>query len=213
MVHKKVMLSPTIRNTCICTCTRIVVVRSHIMDPNFDLYQLGELCENDNITVTQLDILPTQDLFKIESNQAVNRRFSTVDVVTEADLSRRREERVPRSTRKQNSWGMSVYEGWAVWRNTQLQTMLNDNGTVPLNLTTTSLVDLDYWFSRFIIECRRKDGKPYPPSTLYNIASSIQRTLREQYGRNDVNLYDQKDPSFAVSISASDLRSKLFCHS
>ncbi|WAR16133.1 LOW QUALITY PROTEIN: hypothetical protein MAR_030727, partial [Mya arenaria] len=57
----------------------------------------------------------------------------------------------------------------------------------------------------------RKDRSPYPPSTLYNLTNSIQRTLREEsrllgvknvlckayvHGRPDINMLDKGDSTF-----------------
>ncbi|XP_053406126.1 uncharacterized protein LOC128559095 [Mercenaria mercenaria] len=67
---------------------------------------------------------------------------------------------------------------------------------------------MDYWLSRFIIECRRKNGKPYPPSTLYNTSASIQRELWEVYGRTDVNILDKKDAHFSEFRKQLDSRMK-----
>ena len=41
-----------------------------------------------------------------------------------------------------------------------------DTGAVPVFLADQSLASLNYWLSRFVIECRRKDGSPYPPNTI-----------------------------------------------
>ena len=41
-------------------------------------------------------------------------------------------------------------------------------GFTPKNAT------LNYWLSRFVVECRRGDGKAYPASTLYQLLAQLQ---------------------------------------
>lgn len=86
--------------------------------------------------------------------------------------------------------------------------MLGDEGLVPIELWNQSLACMDFWLCRFIIECRRKDGSPYPPNTLYNISASIQRTLRDIYGRNEVSILDEADINFADFRKQLDARMK-----
>lgn len=103
---------------------------------------------------------------------------------------------------------MLCYKEWAEWRNTQAETLLGDSGLVPATSGNQSLYSMDYWLSRFIKECRRKDGSPYPPNTLYNIAASIQRTIRDVHGRSDVNMFDFKDTHFTEFRKQLDSRMK-----
>ena len=34
---------------------------------------------------------------------------------------------------------------------------------------------LNFWLSRFVVEARREDGKPYPASTIQNIMTGLYR--------------------------------------
>ena len=43
------------------------------------------------------------------------------------------------------------------------------------------------WLSKFILEVRRRDGKPYPPQTLYSIICGLMRYVREL--RPDINFF------------------------
>lgn len=171
-----------------------------------DGFSLTQLCELNDVTITELNSLPTRDI--LESKTSITKRFNNVKVATEEQLQQRRIEWIPVKTRKQNSWAMSCYVEWAEWRNTQAETLLGDGGLVPATLGNQSLYSMDYWLSRFIIEWRRKDGSPYPPNTLYNIAASIQRTLREVHGRSDVNMFGLKDTHFAEFRKQLDSRMK-----
>lgn len=51
---------------------------------------------------------------------------------------------------------------------------------VPEDINNASVDELNFWLSRFVVECRRDDGKPYPPNSLYNIMAGIQRFLRQK---------------------------------
>lgn len=70
-----------------------------------------------DVTITQSDCLPTQELFSVLEVKNVG-RYANVTPATTADLERRKIERLPKSTRRQNCWAISVYEDWAKWRNT-----------------------------------------------------------------------------------------------
>lgn len=57
-----------------------------------------------------------------------------------------------------------------------------------------SFQDMDFWLQRFISEIGRKNGSPYPPQTLQNIAAGLQRYLREKSMR--VNFFQANDETF-----------------
>ena len=61
--------------------------------------------------------------------------------------------------------------------------------------------------SRFVKEATRQDGKPYPPSSLYNIVAAIQRFLREK-GHPDISFFDVKAPEFDLLRKSLDARMK-----
>ena len=66
--------------------------------------------------------------------------------------------------------------------------------------------ELNYWLSKFIMEIRRQDGTDYPPNSLTNIISGIQRQLREN-GRN-VNFFKKEDNEFLRLRQSLDSRMK-----
>ena len=101
--------------------------------------------------------------------------------------------RIPKNTNKANEWALKVYEQWASFRRDQMDTLLSDV-TLPLHLTDGTNCELNYWLSKFIMEIRRQDGTDYPPNSLTNIISGIQRQLREN-GRN-VNFFKKGDNEF-----------------
>ena len=61
--------------------------------------------------------------------------------------------------------------------------------------------------SRFVQEVKRKDGNPYPPSTLVRLVSGIQQYLREN-GRAAVSFFDEKDATYDILRKSVDAKMK-----
>ena len=53
--------------------------------------------------------------------------------------------------------------------------------SVPADLGTTPVEELNYWLKRFILEVMRGDGKPYPANSLYSISTGLLRHFREDF--------------------------------
>lgn len=92
----------------------------------------------------------------------------------------RQSDAVPKKTKQNNNWSVStsIWKEWAANHNECPATKSEPGFPIPLNvglITDYSL--LDYWMQRFVLEIRRKDGKPYPPSTLTQIVNGIQRLV------------------------------------
>ncbi|CAG2239147.1 unnamed protein product [Mytilus edulis] len=62
--------------------------------------------------------------------------------------------------------------------------------------------------AHFIQECRRVDTSPYPPNSLVQLASGIQRYLRTDCNRNDVSLFEKDSSTFAFFRKCLDSRMK-----
>ena len=104
-------------------------------------------------------------------------------------------------TRKQNTWACNIWDEWATWRNTQGNNhMLYKHGWIINEMLNGFLdeVKLGFWLAKFVLEIKRKDGKDYPPQTLRQICSIIQRALRNgQYGQNcNLEIFNKKDRHF-----------------
>ena len=67
---------------------------------------------------------------------------------------------------------------------------------------------IDYWLGIFVLEARRRDGKPYPPNTLYNIIAGIQRYYRIEQKRPDLTFLDDKNHWFSTFREKLDSRMK-----
>ena len=159
---------------------------------NFEL----ETDELDEI-LKDIDVITNDD-------KAKNLRFGPS--VSSEDLNKRNLERIPKKTKSQNDWSMAVWREWAVFRNTKLETISDENFPIPVDISGTDIKTLDYWLCRFIIEVRRKDGSPYPPNTLYNIACGIQRYLGDTCNRQDLSFFKKDCKDFHQFRAAIDSR-------
>lgn len=92
---------------------------------------------------------------------------------------------------------MALWREWAENRNLQPETASEPGFPIPTEIDKfQSFAEMDFWLQRFICEIRRKNGQPYPPSTLQNIAASIQRYLRTEKSMQ-VNFFKSDDQTFA----------------
>ena len=68
---------------------------------------------------------------------------------------------VPSNTTKSTSWDLRVFRAWREQRNKRVAEQC------PENLLEQPAVDrLNYCLSRFVVDVRREDGKPYPPASI-----------------------------------------------
>ena len=54
---------------------------------------------------------------------------------------------------------------------------------------------LNRWLSRFVAEVRRADGEAYPPRTIHQLLSGLQRSMLDRYPTAPKFL-DRQDPRF-----------------
>ena len=80
-------------------------------------------------------------------------RFRTV---TNDQLKIAIKKRIPKGTQKSTNWGMNMWCAWC------------DERKVEENIVEMSSNRMNSLLSRFVQEATRQDGKPYPPSFLYN---------------------------------------------
>jgi hypothetical protein len=88
-----------------------------------------------------------------------------------------------------------VYRVWAEYRNTKIETAVDEYSS--LTFKTTSVKEVDYWLTRFILEARRGDGKPYPANSLYNIATGLLRHFKDDLRRFHLNILAKIDANFS----------------
>ena len=111
---------------------------------------------------------------------------------------------MPVKTRQQADWSVAL---WLEWRLNRIKNGENSVDSPP-RLCDISTEEMSSWLSMLVVEIRRKDGKPYPASTLKHILAGIQRHLRNE---SNVKINFFKDPSFSLLRMDSrmkDLRSE-----
>jgi len=98
-----------------------------------------------------VELIPTQQLFF--QRDVKTERYAAP--VNEEELKQKFLESIPKKTRDNNKWGLKVWTEWAVHRNAQPETYM-ENPTffpVPLDLSTVKEDRMNYWIARFITEC------------------------------------------------------------
>ena len=75
------------------------------------------------------------------------------------DLEKQKNERIPKKTRRNNLFFMSVWRAWANSGNFKQETLLEKFKTVPVVLDAITKEELSFWMCRFVKEARRKDVK------------------------------------------------------
>ena len=111
-----------------------------------------------------------------------------------------------RNSRYNNAFAVKVYQQWANNRNLQPMNMKDRYYVVPEDINNASVDELNFWLSRFIVECRRYDGKLYPSNSLYNIMSGLQRFLREK--NPQISFFDKSNADFDDLRKTLDARMK-----
>ena len=95
--------------------------------------------------------------------------------MTESQITAAQKDSVPVNTKKSTNWAVNVWRDWSEYRK---QTCSAPNEHPP-HILTCQVSELNNWLCRFVLEVRRKDGKPYPPSTLHQLCCGILRYVRD----------------------------------
>ena len=114
-------------------------------------------------------------------------------LVTQSQITAVQNSGVPVNTKKNTSWAVNVWTQWADYRRHRCPT------ECPPHLLTIQTCELNDWLCRFVLEVRRKDGKPYPPNTLDQLCCGILNVVVR------INSYLQKILC-RVLITSSSLR-------
>ena len=115
---------------------------------------------------------------------------------------------IPKNTEKATSWALHVFTEWWSQRNK------SSKEKCPETLLERPSTDsLNYRLSQFVIQCRCEDGKPYPPSTIFNILAGLYRYSRGcvRSPQGYPNFMNRKDPNFrdltgAIQVQYRELR-------
>ena len=113
-------------------------------------------------------------------------RFQKPTTVNE--IEQRERDRIPKKTRQSTGWSVNVYRAWDEFRNTHIETLGDEYRSVPVDLGTTPVEELNYSLTRFILEVMRGDGKPYPANSFHSISTGLLRHFLEDLKRYDLNI-------------------------
>ena len=115
-------------------------------------------------------------------------------------------EGIPKKTKYNNNWSVNIWREWARQRNKLPETAQEKYQKVPEKLEKVTFAELEFWLSRFIVEVRKKDGTLYPSRTLEGIISGIQRHMRDELGRREMNIWSKDNPAFETFRMDMDVR-------
>ena len=112
-------------------------------------------------------------------------------------------------TERSTAWAIGVFNQWIDQRR-----QLSPEDACPedfLESRHSEDVDaLQKWLCRFVVEARKQDGEPYPPTSLQNLLSGILRYMRNLHG-DTPDFLSRKDWRFrelrgTMERTFSDLR-------
>ena len=98
------------------------------------------------------------------------------DPISDDKLKEKFRESISKKTRENTKYASSVWNGWILYREAKLETLL-EQFDLSKCLSSVPYNEFDFWPSKFVAVCRRKEGKPYPPNTLSQIIAGLQRHL------------------------------------
>ena len=93
---------------------------------------------------------------------------------SDAEVDQLRRQGIPANTLKGTKWAVNVWRDWTAYRWSVCHPL-----DFPPHLYVCSNEELNRWLSKFVVEVRRKDGKPCPPQSLYQICCGLLRYVRE----------------------------------
>ena len=173
------------------------------LDSSFDMTLPGIVLD-ESVDAEDLLCIPTQGLLSPLITPSSENRFA--NPVSESDLQKCKNAAIPEKTRQNDRWALSIWCEWARYRNSLMESMVDPKYPVNDDLTKINDDDLNYWLQQFIVEIRRRDKTPYPPDTLMQISSALQRTLRRYRENSGFSLF--QDTQFQGFRDALDARMK-----
>jgi hypothetical protein len=135
----------------------------------FDFQLTEEPIAADNV-IQQLEKAATE-------TNATNSRYTFSN---DSDIENLLRSTESKNTRRNTNWSVTTFNDWRTVR------MEKTGCAIP-----EPALSQWKWLSKFAVEIRRKDGKPYPQKTLYMLCVGILRYLREN--GNHIHFLDEKD--------------------
>ncbi|KAK6188604.1 hypothetical protein SNE40_004747 [Patella caerulea] len=165
--------------------------------PDFAVDWASFPSDDELISLSQVMDIPTQQLVDMPCVTRDNKgRFSSP--VKQADLENIQKCSVPIKTRNNNKWVLNLWKDWVDNRNSKPETYFEKGKLIPTDINTLNDEELQFWLQRFIVEIRRKDGTNYPPNTLVQIVSGLQRYIKNDCNRNNVHILRDDDEKFST---------------
>lgn len=137
-----------------------------------------------------------------ESSTATNAgRFAPA--VSDEELNKIKNSSKPANTLRRNDWALRVFERWRINR----ENLISERMMPQSDVSLWDKEQLNYWLAKFIVECRKEDGKMYPGSSLISILSGLQQVVRKNslvdFFKNDefTHLREVLDASMKISTS------------
>ena len=135
---------------------------------------------------------------------ATTSRFSMPQ--SDAAIQTLKKDSIPLATVRRNKWSVNIFTEWQSQRITKLLPQEHFANELEKQISEIKQPDfLDYWFSKFALEVRKRDGTRYPRDSLVSIMAGLNATIKDYIG--PVNIF--KDAAFTRTQEALDLSMKL----
>ena len=94
---------------------------------------------------------------------------------------------VPANTDRSNNWAVTNFESWRTAHGSSFPTdiLLTDDPSALCNC-----------LCQYVMETRKQNGQPYPPKTIFNLLSGLQRYIRAKKPMKAFNIMDNKEGPF-----------------
>ena len=109
---------------------------------------------------------------------------------------------IPSNTEASTRWAVKNFNLWATNRSA-----VNPSDPVPADLLGSHDPNLVCrWLCRYVMETRKEDGHPYPPSTLQSLLSGINRVVQRHA---PFSALDKTNPCFRDLLKTLDIRCQM----
>ena len=125
-----------------------------------------------------------------------SRPFAAPKTAEEIELARSKG--VPCKTQQDTNYCIHLWNAWSVHHQATA-------GVRIPPLADLKIDELQHWFTRYILEVRKKDGGQFPPNTLHHLVCGITRYLRH-HGQPELDVW--KDPEFSNFRASLDSEMK-----
>jgi hypothetical protein len=195
------------------------------LPPEFDLSPEGwDLPREDELAQEDLDQLFTSASQEYEREKNVDSIFSAASQQFERNTATTSSERfekrtssteirdlihssIPDKTQKNTSWALRVWKDWAAYRRCNLAE--DEHAELLEDFVLMKESDQAFWLCRFVCEVNRRDKKPYPPNTVYQLVCGLMRGLnwkRRDEGKPEVNFFENAEYSLLKATLDSRMK-------